>query len=171
MELGICSCSKGSIGAACKHQAAVAKKFSISSVNIAPVHSKEARMQYATLATGKALCEDFYAHLRDTITSTKTHVHQKKPAQPQDDVQPQEVHTLMCSDIEDNHSALTLSDGPATTDSDNLWQEQLENFQVSLNSVVEDMMSRLEGGRSQHDFWSVSICSCLPNDGKILSSS
>lgn len=48
----------------------------------------------------------------------------KKPVQPQDDVQPQ-VHTLICSNIEDNHSTLTLSDGPATTDTDNLWQEQL----------------------------------------------
>ena len=71
MELGMCSCSKGSIGAACKHQAAVTKQFNVSSVNTAAVHSKEARMQYAVLATGN-LSGDFYAHLRDTTNGAKT---------------------------------------------------------------------------------------------------
>ena len=39
MELGVCSCPKGTIGAACKHQAAVAKTFNIASVNIAPCNT------------------------------------------------------------------------------------------------------------------------------------
>ena len=72
MELGMCSCSKCSIGAECKHQAAVAKQFNVSSENIAPIHSKEARMQYAVLAIGKALSGDFYTHLRDTSNGNKT---------------------------------------------------------------------------------------------------
>lgn len=135
MDLGMCSCSKGTIGAACKHQAAVAKQFKVSSVNIAPVHSKEARMQY-----GKALSEDFYAHLKDTSNGANTekyNIRHNKPAQPQDDV---------ASSVEDNDSILTLCDGatmPATADP---WQKQLENFQASLNGVVQDIMSRLEGG-------------------------
>ena len=141
MELGMCSCSKGSIGAACKHQAAVAKQFNVSSVNIAPVHSKEARMQYAVLATGKALSGDFYAHLRDTSNGTKTekdNIHHNKPAQLQDDV---------ASGIGDNDSALTLCDDGATMpDTEDPWQEQLQNFQASLNGVVQDMMNHLEGG-------------------------
>lgn len=110
MELGICSCSKGSIGAACKHQAAVAKKFSISSANIAPIYSKEARILYATLATGKALREDFYAHLSDTVTIAKTNIYHKEPAQPQDDAQPnKEVHTPICGDIDDNLQLLYVT--------------------------------------------------------------
>jgi hypothetical protein len=98
MELIICSCSKGSTGAVCKHQATVAKQFSTSSVNIAPVHSKAARMQYATIATGKVLGEDFYALLRDTTTSIETNIHHKKPAKAQHDVaesdQPQVLKTM-----------------------------------------------------------------------------
>ena len=31
-------------------------------------------------------------------------------------------------------------------DTDDPWQEQLENFQASLNGVVQDMMNCLEGG-------------------------
>ena len=53
MDIGTCSCSQGSNGAACKHQAAVAKHFKIASVNIAPIHSKQARKIYAT---GKTMC-------------------------------------------------------------------------------------------------------------------
>ena len=148
MELGMCSCSKGSIGAACKHQAAVAKQFNISSLNIAPVHSKEARMQYATLATGKALDEDFYAHLRDTITSTKVeNIHHHRQTQPQGDVaKPDQPQDEVACGFGDNDSTLTLGDGTATPDTDDLWQEQLEHFKLSLNGVVQDMMSRLEGG-------------------------
>ena len=72
MELGVCSCPKGTVGAACKHQAAVAKTLNIASVNIAPIHSKEACMQYAVLATGNALNEEFYAHLTNTSDEQET---------------------------------------------------------------------------------------------------
>ena len=36
MDIGVCSCSRGCNGAACKHQAAVAKVFKICPVNLAP---------------------------------------------------------------------------------------------------------------------------------------
>ena len=36
MDIGICSCSLGTSGAPCKHQGAVARKFNICSVNLAP---------------------------------------------------------------------------------------------------------------------------------------
>ena len=73
MDIGTCSCLRGSNGAACKHQAAVAKHFKIASVNIAPIHSKQARKIYAKIATGTTMCLDFYADLRDqskTIVGT-----------------------------------------------------------------------------------------------------
>ena len=141
MEQGICSCSKGSTGAACKHQAAVAKEFNVSSVNIAPIHSKEARMRYAVLATGKALSEDFYAHLKDTSNGVthEDNSHHSKSDQVQDDV---------AGDVGHNESTLTSCDEGtiSDTDTEDLWQEQLENFQASLTGVVQDMMSRLECG-------------------------
>ena len=37
MEIGICSCAIGCSGAACKHQAAVAKHFKLITINVAPV--------------------------------------------------------------------------------------------------------------------------------------
>ena len=52
MELEVCSCSKGTIGAACKHQAAVAKTFNIASVNIAPIHSKAHACSMQSLQLG-----------------------------------------------------------------------------------------------------------------------
>ena len=52
MEIGICSCPTGSTGAACKHQAAVAKHFKLVSINVAPVHSKETRHLFAVIARG-----------------------------------------------------------------------------------------------------------------------
>ena len=65
MELGICSCSTGSNGAACKHQAAIAKKFQIACLNIAPMYSKEARHTFAIIARGVQYTRniDFYADL------------------------------------------------------------------------------------------------------------
>ena len=136
MEQGICSCSKGSTGAACKHQAAVAKEFNVSSVNIAPIHSKEARMRYAVLATGKALSEDFYVHLKDTSNGVthEDNIHHSKSDQVQDDV---------AGDVGHNESTLTSCDEGtiSDTDTEDLWQEQLENFQASLTGVVQDMMT------------------------------
>ena len=73
IDIGTCSCSRGSNGAAYKHQVAVANHFKIASVNISPIHSKQARKIYAKIATGKTMCLDFYADLRDqskTIVGT-----------------------------------------------------------------------------------------------------
>jgi len=52
MELGICSCTTGSTGAACQHQAAVAKHFKLVSVNIPPIDSSEMRHLFAVKAKG-----------------------------------------------------------------------------------------------------------------------
>lgn len=64
MDIGVCSCSRGFNGAACKHQAAVAKAFNVCSVNLAPYYSKEARKTSADLAMGgKIMAAEFYAYL------------------------------------------------------------------------------------------------------------
>ena len=41
MELGICSCTTGSTGTACRYHAAVAKHCKLVSVNIHPIDSQE----------------------------------------------------------------------------------------------------------------------------------
>ena len=52
MELCTCSCSVGQTGAACRHQAAIAKQYNIASLNIVPIHCRETRQLYATIARG-----------------------------------------------------------------------------------------------------------------------
>ena len=61
----------------------------------------------------------------------------------------------MASGIGDNDSALTLcDDGTTMPDTEDPWQEH-ENFQASINGVVQDMMNRLEGG--DHNISGVSV--------------
>ena len=76
MDIGICSCSRGSSGAACKHQAAVARDFNICTVNLPPFHSKIARQTFAVLAMGTTytMDVDFYADLRNQGNSLKLDV-------------------------------------------------------------------------------------------------
>ncbi len=67
MELGTCSCT----GAACRHQAALAKKFEVKTINMPPLHDKQTRhIILAILAHGKQRVQeiDFYADLlEDTL--------------------------------------------------------------------------------------------------------
>ena len=53
MDIGICSCSLGNSGAPCKHQGAVARKFNICSVNLAPFYSQKTRQAFVILAVRK----------------------------------------------------------------------------------------------------------------------
>ena len=142
MELGVCSCPKGTVGAACKHQAAVAKTFNIASVNIAPIHSKEACMQYAVLATGNALNEEFYAHVTNTSDEQETKSNDS-------------AHVVRTAQLQDNiaysagNKGDTLTDDDATGTSDvsnpcSSWQDQVLSFKTA--DIVKDMVHRLEGG-------------------------
>ena len=144
MELGVCSCPKGTVGAACKHQAAVAQTFNIASMNIAPIHSKEACMQYAVLATGNALNEEFYAHVTNTSDEQETKSNDS-------------AHVVRTAQLQDNiaysagNKGDTLTDDDATGTSDvsnpcSSWQEQVLSFKTALDDVVKDMVHRLEGG-------------------------
>ena len=68
MELCTCSCSVGQTGAACRHQAAIAKQYNIASLNIVPIHCRETRQLCAIIARGSGYVmeEEFYADLCDT---------------------------------------------------------------------------------------------------------
>ncbi len=71
MDLGMCSCSTGFTGAACIHQAAIAKKFQLPCVNVAPMHSKEARHTFAIIARGEHYTRgiEFYVDLQEVCNS------------------------------------------------------------------------------------------------------
>ena len=73
MELCTCSCSVGQTGAACKHQAAIAKRYNISSLNLIPISCKVTRQLYATIARENSYVMDaeFYADLNDTRVNTR----------------------------------------------------------------------------------------------------
>ena len=135
MDIGICSCSLGTSGAPCKHQGAVARKFNICSVNLAPFYSQKTRQAFAILAVGESniMDMDFYADLRtQDVTSLQ------KP-----DVQ---------TPITISNETLTDELTPPLQDSD---QEKLENhytppedqlptFRLALDEVVEDMLERVK---------------------------
>ena len=79
MDIDICLCSLGNSGAPCKHQGAVARKFNICSVNLAPFYSQKARQAFAILAVGESntMDMDFYADLRaqDVTSLQKPNIH------------------------------------------------------------------------------------------------
>lgn len=70
MDLGVCSCPTG---AACRHQAAVAKEFKLASVNVAPVHSKQSRHTFAVIARGEQHTRgiEFYGDLMENDLQDK----------------------------------------------------------------------------------------------------
>ena len=71
----MCSCSKGFNGAACKHQAAVAKAFNVCTVNLAPYYSKEARKMFADLAMGeKSMAQSFMQTCEVQLMQTAVHL-------------------------------------------------------------------------------------------------
>ncbi len=61
MQLGACSCPRGSDGSPCSHQAAVSKHFHVASINSVPTLFPEKRRELATIALGsKAVCDLSY---------------------------------------------------------------------------------------------------------------
>ena len=135
MELGMCSCTRGSTGAACRHQAAVAKHFKLASVSIPPVHSKESRHIYAVIARGNyTRGVEFYADLVDTTSGNHEgakHNHDAYIDPPPPDDEPD----------------VTVSDEPeVSTDSTDLWSEAIQSFGDSLREIVDDLVERLKQG-------------------------
>ena len=121
-------------GAHCKHQGAVARKFNLCSVNLAPFNSQKARQAFAILAVGESniVDIDFYADLRaqdvflpaearhtDTGNSHQWHT--------TDDL------TLPLPDSKKENS-------PAPP------EDQLPTFGLALEEVVQDMLERVKEG-------------------------
>ena len=90
MELGTCSCSTGCTGAACRHQAALAMKFEVKSINLPPLHAKETRHTLAILAQGKQHVQgiDFYADLLDDSYAETQHIKTEDQQEIKHDVNP-----------------------------------------------------------------------------------
>ena len=138
MELCTCSCSAGQTGAACKHQAAVAKRFKIAKLNTVPIHCKATRQLFATIARGShyVMEAEFYADLTDTgakesdlklLSAAVNTTQNDENAHKDNDIHP---------DVSDNINTYMY-------DSEDPWQ-QLSYLKESLNKITSDTMSRLE---------------------------
>ena len=129
MELGTCSCTVGSTGAACRHQAALAKKYEVKTINLPPLHDKETRQTLAIIAQGKQNVQDiaFYADLLDK-PSTKL------------------LHTIT-DEYKPKHDLNTQSNDthlPPTDQED--FCNDVVHYKHLLDDVVDDLVRRMEIG-------------------------
>ena len=130
MDIGVCSCSRGCNGAACKHQVAVAKAFSICPVNLAPYYSKEARKMFADLAIGGgAMATDFYADLRSPSHINST-IH-AATEQPGNEKSVTESSNVECT-LDESDIRCTLMD---YNEPDTL--EKINTFRGSIREIEE----------------------------------
>ena len=141
MELGVCSCIKGYAGAACKHQAAVAKNFSIPAINIPPFHAKEAKRLYAILARGqsKVMKMKFYNDLREESSEEDT--------QNDDNEAKHETYGEENDYKENEHypmldSKFTLNN----TFNNKQGSEEMQIVEEGLHDIVKDITERLHEG-------------------------
>ena len=158
MEIGTCSCPKGCTGSACRHQAAVAKKYNINTITIPPFHSKEARRMFAVLARGEdnVMGIDFYADLCDTskhecgLNSATDHTTTDKVH-----LSPSDSDTVHLSPSDSDSDSVHLSPSDTDlgddmdldeTDDTGPWKELLLSFQSQLLDTVDDMMERIQQG-------------------------
>lgn len=137
MDIGVCSCSRGCNGAACKHQAAVAKAFSICPVNLAPYYSKEARKMFADLAIGGgAMATDFYADLRSPSHINSTiHAATEQPGNEKSVTESSNVESTL--DESDIRCTLMDYDEPDTL------EEKINTFRGSIREIEEDILTRV----------------------------
>ncbi len=137
MDLGTCSCSRGSDGGACRHQAAIAREFNICSINLPPFHSKETRHTFAVLAMGEdhTMKTDFYAELRMSNSSQQCAM----------DVLNKDALATETNSPSDLLATPTLEDRSLLEGVDPL-EKQLSSFRDSLHEVEEDMIERVREG-------------------------
>jgi len=132
MEIGICSCHTGSTGAACKHQAAVAKLYKLATVNVAPVHSVETRHLFATIALGDAQNLQFYADLTEYVPPIITSTNNvKQPENPTDT---------------STNNELSETDSSYDDSTNDPWMEHVKTYKESLYDIVDDLSERLIEG-------------------------
>ena len=142
MDIGVCSCSKGFNGAACKHQAAVAKAFNVCTVNLAPYYSKEARKMFADLAMGKkSMATEFYADLR-----SPTHANSSALAENTDNSANSSAlaENTENADHENDCSSLDPTSDNMDCDGPDPLEEQIENFHASLREIEDDIIMRVK---------------------------
>lgn len=138
MDVGTCSCLRGVRGAACRHQAAVTKKYNIEAVNIPPFFSKEARRNFAIMALGKnhVLDLNFYAGLRDEPTSSS--------------LAEMKLTTPISDSSNSNASHITDTGDPKhvcnVESSSDEWTSVIHSFKNTLSGITEDILSRVETG-------------------------
>ena len=140
MEIGICSCPTGCTGAACRHQAVVAKHFKLVTVNVAPIHSKESRRLFATIARGEENTQDieFYAVLTECVPSKIVTPTNKQDAT-NDRGSSADIDTIDISD----------EDGGSQDQEDNTktaWSEHIDTYKESLYEIMDDLTDRLMEG-------------------------
>ena len=139
VDIGCCSCPVGFSGAACKHQAAIAIKYKIFAVNIPPFHSKEARYFFAVLARGEdnEMDINFYSDLSE-VNPPKRDITGKKIGQFYSD------DHLIDNDIPDEIEHHASPSSTISETHEHHWEEQIQGFHASLNSIVEDLMHRVK---------------------------
>ena len=140
IEIGICSCAIGLTGAACKHQAAVAKHFKLATVNVAPVHSKECRQLFAIIARGKENTQDiqFYADLIDSDHATTVSTNQGSEHATNGDTSINNG-TMDCD--------LHAEEEESVEHKDDSWTNHIVNtYKGPLYDIVEDLTERLMEG-------------------------
>lgn len=141
MEIGTCSCLKGVHGAACRHQAAVTKKFNIHAVNIPPFFSKEARRNFAILALGekKVLDLNFYVNLREEVLPIPSNVKVDCEMQEKDERSCEVVHLPA-----DLSSSLDGEDFGTSTCKE--WSDIIDSYRAKLSDITNDLLERAETG-------------------------
>ncbi len=130
MELGTCSCTTGCTGAACRHQAALAKKFEVKTINMPPLHDKQTRHMLAILAHGKqhVLEIDFYADLLESHTGKK---HSNTEYTMKHELGPQPLKDTCHTQEDDDHGLQT---------------HDRTRYKQLLNEIVEDLSEKMDVG-------------------------
>ena len=125
---------KGYAGAACKHQAAVAKNCSIPAVNIPPFHAKEARRLYAILARGQSKEMKFYNDLREVSSEEDIQSDSDNIEKNDDYDEANDYFSTSHSEIKFNNSS---------SDSAQLTNEEIQVIEEDLHNIVNDITEGL----------------------------
>ena len=159
----MCSCSRGYSGAACKHQAAVAKAFNICSVNLAPYYSKEARKTFADLAMGGG-GGGGSLWLQSFMQTCEVQAMQINSSEPADADKPEAID----SGGENISSSLGSTAEEMDYDGADSLTEQIENFRTSIREIEEDLVVRVR--EADHNFIS-GLCKFITTYRKMQKSS
>ena len=148
IEIGTYSCLTGSSGAPCKHQAAVAIKYSQPSVTLPPVFSPESQKVFATLASGdgNTLRIELYCDLKtpDPEHQTKTQLHTTPSLiNPNNSSKPQIILTRS----ESQETTSDEDDSIHQTDAKDPSLERQANLMFSeLNCIFKNVTDRVKEG-------------------------